>query len=225
MVDKVGIEESLSALMDNEAQELETRRVLRDVSSDAELRQTWHRYQLASAAMKRDLPPKMVDLSAAISDAVAAEPTHRQGIKTFLQPLGKVAIAASVALVAVLGVQQIQVSQGPAGAGALQQPQVAAAAVQPAVEEDSGAAQFQLPAGYDLPPMTARTVSAGTQYEAQPRPMLVVTRRQVPEMQDEAAIRDYLNTMMERHTRNAAVSSSSHGTLPLARLPQLGADD
>ena len=203
-------EEALSALMDSEAHELECRRVLKSIAEDEELRETWHRYQLASAAMKRELPYRMVDLSLSISNAIEQEAGIKPGFRRFLQPLGKVAVAASVAMVAVIGVHQIQ---SPAGQPSGKQ-QMASAV------EDSGTPQFQLPAGFELPPLSARTVSAGSQYEPTAIPTLKVSRAQIAEIENEEAIRDYLNRMMEMHTRNAADASSSQGVLPLARLPQ-----
>ena len=49
------LQESLSAVMDNEADELELRRVLAAAGDDAELRGTWSRYQLARAVMHKEL--------------------------------------------------------------------------------------------------------------------------------------------------------------------------
>ena len=46
------INESLSALMDGEADELEVRRLLNQLEQDDELRATWHRYQLLGAVMR-----------------------------------------------------------------------------------------------------------------------------------------------------------------------------
>lgn len=211
MVDNTRSEEALSALMDSEALELETRRVLKEIAEDPGLRDTWHRYQLASASMKRELPYRMVDLSQSISAAIELEAAHKPGLKQWLQPLGKIAIAASVAVIAVIGVQQIQTGS-PQGAG---QPAVASA------QTDSGVAQFQMPAGFELPPIAARNVSVGSQIEPMAKPTLMVSKAQVSELENEEAIRTYLNQMMERHTRNAANTSSSQGILPLARLPQV----
>ena len=211
------IEEALSALMDNEAAELETHRAVKGVAQDSDLRDTWHRYQLASAAMKRDLPPRMVDLSGRISAALDEEKSHKPSLRNFLQPMGKVAVAASVALVAVLGVQQLQVSSSPG----VSQPAAEVAEAATGVSGDSGASQFQLPAGFDLPPVSARTVSAGSSFEQQARPTLVVSRRPVADIENEQAIREFLNRKMEQHTQNAAFTSSSQGILPLARLPQV----
>ena len=43
--------ESLSALMDDEANELEVQRVLTHIASDPQLRQTWVRYNLVRFSM------------------------------------------------------------------------------------------------------------------------------------------------------------------------------
>src|SRR5690625_5430743 len=48
--------ESISALADNEASPLELHRLLKASESDPEVKSTWSRYQLISAAMRRDLP-------------------------------------------------------------------------------------------------------------------------------------------------------------------------
>lgn len=48
------LQESLSAVMDNEADELELRRVL-NAFDDVETRETWARYQIARAVMHKDL--------------------------------------------------------------------------------------------------------------------------------------------------------------------------
>ena len=96
------IQETLSAMMDNEANELDTRRVLRDLADDGELRNSWHRYHLVSTAMHRELPPRIVDLSSRISAAIATEQVPSSTFSRFLQPLGKVAVAATVALLPCL---------------------------------------------------------------------------------------------------------------------------
>lgn len=48
------LQETLSAVIDNEADELELRRVLAACGEDAELRSTWSRYQLARSVMHRE---------------------------------------------------------------------------------------------------------------------------------------------------------------------------
>ena len=51
------LQESLSALMDNEADELEVRRVLQAAEQDPALRSTWSRYQVARAVMHKGSEP------------------------------------------------------------------------------------------------------------------------------------------------------------------------
>ena len=106
------LKQSLSALIDNEADELELRRVL-NASNEPELRDSWSRYQLARAAMHNEPLHVSVDLSAAIMavidvepalTGVAPEPVHAAKSSRFsgMPWLGRVAVAASVTL-AVLG--------------------------------------------------------------------------------------------------------------------------
>ena len=65
------LQESLSAVMDNQADELELRRVLA-ASDDPELRATWSRYQIARAVMHKELLEPRLDIAAAVSAALAA---------------------------------------------------------------------------------------------------------------------------------------------------------
>lgn len=104
------LKESLSALLDNEADDLELRRVL-NASDESEVRNTWSRYQIARAAMHNELHTAQIDLSAGIMAAINAEPaplvdqqeTLDQPKKAANSPwIMRVAVAASVTL-AVLG--------------------------------------------------------------------------------------------------------------------------
>lgn len=107
------LNQSLSALVDNEADELELRRIL-NASNDEALRGRWSRYQIARAAMHNEQFSVQEDLSARIMAAINDEPalaakqtaasvTTEQPAKVRSLPwLGRVAVAASVTL-AVLG--------------------------------------------------------------------------------------------------------------------------
>ncbi|MEE4250863.1 MAG: sigma-E factor negative regulatory protein [Alcanivoracaceae bacterium] len=93
-------EEALSALLDNEASELETRRLLRDMS-DQDAARLGH-WQLARDVMQRHaVAPVPADFSARISAALGNEKQSRQ----WALPLARVAVAASVALATVVGWQ------------------------------------------------------------------------------------------------------------------------
>ncbi|MFA5493164.1 MAG: sigma-E factor negative regulatory protein [Porticoccaceae bacterium] len=209
------IHETLSALMDNETSELETMRLLKSMESDPQLRDSWHRYHLAAAAIRGELPARRVDLSARISAAIADEKSPRPSLHRFFQPLSKVAVAATVAAVAVLGVQQFQLAGlGGDGVGGDSPAQVAGAAP---VDGASGP-QFQLPSGFDLPPVTGRMASTDSKYAIEPRPVTIMQQVQ-PDLETQQAIQLYLNGMMKRHTEKAS-ANASQGMLPYARLPQ-----
>lgn len=100
------LKESLSAVMDNEADELELRRVL-GASDDAELRGTWSRYQIARAVMHKELLEPRLDIAAAVSAALANEdsPVAHQMARGPWRTVGRLAVAASVTLAVLAGVR------------------------------------------------------------------------------------------------------------------------
>jgi len=102
------LQESLSALMDNEADELELRRVL-SASDDAQLRSTWARYQVARAVMHKDLLVPNLDIASAVSKALADEAAPVvapvAAVAGRWRGLGRLAVAASVTLAVLAGVR------------------------------------------------------------------------------------------------------------------------
>lgn len=107
------LKESLSALLDDEAQELETRRVLSELEKDSELKSTWQNYQMIGDLMRDQVSAtEKMDLTAAINaqidghDQVHVEQSNDQGEKrSWFKPLTSVAVAASVTLAVLLGLQ------------------------------------------------------------------------------------------------------------------------
>ena len=106
--------ESLSALPDNEADDLEIRRVLKDCEQDPALLETWERFSLVQALLHEPAVPVSADLAPAISAQIAQEPliVSARSVKpatgkpsSWQQYFAKVAIAASVALVFIVAVQ------------------------------------------------------------------------------------------------------------------------
>ncbi len=111
-------EETLSALMDNEAEELELRRLLKDMPNDKALAETWKRFHVARSVLHNE---DMVVLSDAASSrilaAIADEPEYSSVGKdenkssgqnvspVWMLSAGKLAVAASVALAVFLGFQ------------------------------------------------------------------------------------------------------------------------
>lgn len=210
----IQIKESLSALMDGQADELEVRRVLKNVSENDELRDTWRRHQMAAAAMRRELPEQVVDYSVAIRNAIDEEPNlnEKVGLERLIKPLGRFAVAASVAAIAVIGVQQYS------------QPTDHVAAPLAAVNEvkvDLVSPQLRTASEFGIPPVTARTVSAttnnGQQGYTAPRSVVQVTSI-APDQVTREQVQAYLNDLMLRHTEHAAMNTNQ-GMLPFARMP------
>lgn len=107
--------ESLSALMDDEADELELERVLAQIGDSGELRQTWHRYNVIRTAISgQQLAHLNMDISAQVRQALtsgeggwtATVPRESLG-QRMLRPVASFAVAASVAATVVIGGQQL----------------------------------------------------------------------------------------------------------------------
>ena len=101
-------DESLSALMDGEAQELELRRLLQQLPVDSELRVKWSRYQLVSSILNKQ-PHSGVssfELADAVQQAIRQDVYVEKNIAGDLyKNTIRFAVAASVTLAVVTGVQ------------------------------------------------------------------------------------------------------------------------
>lgn len=110
------LRESLSALMDDAAEQLEVRRVLHASEQDPEIRRSWERYQLARSVMHKEPWHTGVDLSAGIAAALADEPALKAAPAAnsgrWKVQLGRVAVAASVTVAVLVGMRMV--NQDPA---------------------------------------------------------------------------------------------------------------
>src|SRR5690606_3291974 len=79
------------------------RRVL--AGDNPELRATWSRYQLARAAMHKELIEPRLDIAAAVSAALADEAAPAQPQRSGWKGLGRLAVAASVTVAVLAGVR------------------------------------------------------------------------------------------------------------------------
>lgn len=191
--------ESLSALMDNEANELELHRLLNQ-SQDPELRARWSRYHIARSVMRNDVSSfSHIDISAAVSEAVDNESVG--GKKSWVRAIGSMAVAASVTLAIMVGVR-VYNTQLSDGADAM-----AAAQDRPAVQ------------GVELPAITLQQgetyASYGTE-QARPdprnnQPVVRVVRRHSPYAQ--SRLQDFMSQHAEQATLNANL-----GVIPYARV-------
>lgn len=222
--------ESLSALMDNEGDELELRRLLKTLDSAPDAAEAWRRYHLMRSLMRREPDLDVsTDLSAGImarlqeEEAPVAEPVAPAAAPRRTLPFARSAgIAAAVSLMVITGVQFY--SGGAPDGG---EPGMAAGgAAQPApaslASGDGGSAQrpslvdlplFQLPQGGGQGLMT---VGAG----AEAPPMFMAPAQRQSLMGDEEQAR-LLQSYLDRHAEGAAYRSGDTW-MPLLRAT--GAD-
>lgn len=108
--DQLLLLESASAFMDNQAEPLEVRRILREFSGNVQLASKWRRYHLISAGIHHDLHPNpAVDLLTGIHARLATEalptlPAVTKSGRFLVRFVGQGVIAASFALVALMAV-------------------------------------------------------------------------------------------------------------------------
>lgn len=217
------LNESLSALVDGEASELEVQRLLKESdvsgsSSAADLAQRWSRYQLAANVLRGDkVAPVDLGLAASISAAIAEEPpltgatepaaandaSDGAARSRWWRPLSRGAVAATVAFAAILGVQQIQ---SPQTVG-----DMLAGGERPAQQAVQSVPQ---PSGFLVPTLNTRAVSTAPQLVPEQRagvgPALQVQVAPSPELMR------HLNRVMIEHSEQAA-RVGSQGMVPFAR--------
>ena len=193
------LNESLSALMDGEASELEIRRLLK--SEDIDLNSRWYRYHLAGSAIRKEVElDSAIDLSASISAAIAEEPVISMKTSTsaksgFWGNIGRLGIAASVAGAVVVGVQLTSLNT----------------AVNVA---ETPTKRLPAPAtGSPVLPDTSVSV-VGNQSTSQGKPIIIneATREQLQQMESE------VNRLMLEHAQNAS-QNTQQGVLPFVRVP------
>ncbi|WP_416140341.1 sigma-E factor negative regulatory protein [Halomonas sp. HK25] len=224
--------ESLSALMDNEGDELELRRLLKTLDASPDAAEAWRRYHLMRSLMRREPDVDVsTDLSAGIMARLQDEqlpqmdrvPQARRRTLPFARSAG---IAAAVSLMVITGVQFYS-GDTPGGGPDGAEPSVAAGASssQPApaslASSDNATARpslvdlplFQLPRGGGQGLMT---VGAGG--ESAPMFMAPGQRQSLLADEQQALL---LQSYLDRHAEGAAFRSGDTW-LPLLRAS--GAD-
>ena len=102
----------LSALVDDELEAAEQALLLRQIGADPVLRERLARYQLVSDALQNHLPPRLdIDFHDSVQAALQAEPAIHVESSRFsgmVKPVAGLAVAASVAVVAVLSLQSMR---------------------------------------------------------------------------------------------------------------------
>ena len=196
--------ESVSALVDGEASEIELHRILKQLDADhanqdQSVGNKWSRYHSVSQAMA-DTPLGGVDISKSVSSAIAEEPTYvstlSPTIKSKLYSMGRFAVAASVAFVAIIGVQQLnQLEPSQQGANS--------DLVAGQLEDQVKGPASQYPSGFQ-PNVQARTVNAVGNVQLSPQPLKIIklTSADIEALNDQR-MRNYLNEIVRNQSRTS----------------------
>lgn len=197
------LRESLSALMDDESDELELERILSRAGTDAQLRRTWMRYAIAQQAVHgHHVTHLHCDISGRVRSALEG-PASREGAsratfrQRYLRPLTSLAVAASVTVTVVIGGRQLALLDSAApfdGEGRA----VAASASPVGMLNGPGAAAVQ--ASYGNRPALALQPETRTAYQE--------------------LARQRLRKYMQEHAEQAALNSPQ-GLVPFARVPEI----
>lgn len=219
--------ESLSALVDNEANELEVRRLLKNVESNPELLERWRRYHLIGSALRKERsvqisgPNRLAAsvasyIDSAPADVQAAAPGNRLSAG-WRELVGKSAVAASFAATLVLGFNLL----GGTNSDTAIESSHLASAPSTASANTPVAATLHTPVGFELPLPEARTVSTASSGAAMPS-ALPFAQQSLSPMDDitDPATQQFLNQLLIQHAERASTQGSL-GIMPFARVSRM----
>jgi sigma-E factor negative regulatory protein RseA len=196
---------SVSALVDGEASEIELHRILKQLDADhanqdQSVASKWSRYHSVSQAMA-DTPLGGVDISQSVSSAIAEEPTYATTFsstaRSKLYSMGRFAVAASVAFVAIIGVQQLNQLEPSQQQGASSD--LFASQLQDQVKGPAS----QYPSGFQ-PNVQARTVNAVGNVKLSPQPLKIIKLTSADiEALNHQRMRNYLNEIVRNQSRTS----------------------
>ncbi len=234
------LSEAISSTIDGEHNDIDLQRVLSaldDPDSREQVSQSMLRYQAIGNVMRgEDASLVSVDISASVMAAIDAEepPSGKSSVgassggKSRLTPFwygaGKTAVAASVMLAVVMGAQTFtrtsegQLNQGLVPAVAIDTAPAANDAAGDAVAGDAVAGDA-VPMGFELPPLTARTVSTNPFNARAALPRSPVSQNATPIIIENDEYQRELNRLLFKHAEKAS-SAGSMGALPYTRLPE-----
>jgi sigma-E factor negative regulatory protein RseA len=152
------IREQVSAFLDGELPSSETELLLKRLTRDAELRESFGRYTLIGECMRDSGQVRLSrGFAARVNRAIDGEPAvavsePQRATSRWWRPLGGAAVAASVAVVAVIALQQRATVPGQGGAPVTAQNIVAMQA--------DGAAKPKEPLSYTVPASVSEAPTA-----------------------------------------------------------------
>lgn len=224
--------ESVSALVDNEASEIELHRILKNVGRDDVVRERWRRYHLIGSVMRRErMLIDSFDVSSAVAKAIAQDAVldngdavalDRSGVSTpspWRSLLAKSGVAASFAAVVVLGFQFAGSGQLPAETELATAGVASGEAAEPAV-----AVTNVVPFGFELPIPQARNVStnpssmmSSMMYSPAESDLRALLPQEPSQDLSDAQTQDLLNRLLIEHAQRSSVNGGL-GILPFARV-------
>jgi len=187
------LKEALSAFIDGEATDIEVRRLLKEIPLDHTLRNSWRYHQLSSAVINKELSTEVIDFSADISSAIKLEKNHGalNLSNYFIKPLGRFAIAASVATVAILGMQQYKHT--------VEHPSSFVSANK--IQLNLASSIIRTSAEFGIPPISARNVSISnfSQKKSKSSNKILLESRSNSENLTREQVQRYLNGLLARY--------------------------
>jgi len=195
----VDLRENLSALVDGELSDWDVRKTLQQMDENKDLRDEWATYQRICSVLRKE-PSMGADISSSVMTAISDEPAHSR-LSQFKKPFAQMTLAASVAFMALFGIQQYQIAEN----GFTGSSQVADGSL-----STESPALVQPPAGFEYQPVS-RPVSSST---SQPSLTTGITV-EIPVDRDQ--MRAHLESLAQKHSEHAV--HSTQGVLPMVRVP------
>jgi sigma-E factor negative regulatory protein RseA len=202
MSDKLG--ESISALVDGEANEMDLHRVLKASETDDDVRQSWRRYQAISVVVKNEERSLLqIDISAGVRAAVANDKAaNGRRISDMLKPLMSVAVAATVTVAILTGTQIYQVASGGGNAS---------------LNEIAATENFNSSAPVTAGQFNNLALPASVSTDVYSKPSQAQLDKRA---YADAVAEQRLHSYMYRHVENSSLSTGS-GVMPFARVENL----
>lgn len=217
----LGVGESISAAVDGEINDLDLRRVLKK-SADSAVREKWRRSHLIGAAIRGELNERNhIDISAGVWAALEDEAplsvtSETSRFSNWYSLAAKSAVAASVAVGLLVGMQYLPSNTGGQNPGAETIATTEQLPASPITES--------IPAGFDAPRVNARVVSTdpnrnrnrnvASSYSNEP---FVLPVSEAPRSASDPKVQAYLNNLLLIHAQQSS-QASVIGVLPYVRV-------
>lgn len=192
----IEIKESLSALMDGEASEFEVRRLLKAIPADDALLDSWRHHQISSATMHQQLSSQVIDFSVKINTAIALEKSYGRTVlvSRFIKPLGRFAVAASVAAAVVISAQQdSHLTVAPSSLASTD-----------SIKLNFATSSLRTAAEFGIAPMSARTVSTSStskKLQDLPKKITLQSKNTGDELTREQ-VQEYLDNLLDHYQKH-----------------------